>query len=330
MKLSVLDQSVISKGDTASTALQKTVKLAQITEELGYTRFWVAEHHNTNGLAGSSPEILISHIASNTRRIRVGSGGVLLPQYSPYKVAENFKVLEALFPNRIDAGIGRSPGGSATTRLALTDGLRKSLNEFPRQVKDLQAFLRNELPTDHPYHDVSAFPVTDSVPEMWLLGITHRGARVAAENGTAFTYGHFITPVNGQRALNYYYKHFQPSPLITEPKANVCVFVVCAPTQEKAEELALSQEMWLLEVERGMDTRIPSVEEAGNRHLTNEERAKMLENRKRMIIGTPQKVKSEILELSEKYQTEEFMIINNVYNFQDKIQTYTLLAEAFL
>ncbi len=330
VKLSVLDQSVISKGDSASEALGKTVQLAQITEDLGYTRFWVAEHHNTNGMAGSSPEVLISHIASNTKKIRVGSGGVLLPQYSPYKVAENFKLLEALFPNRIDAGIGRSPGGSAATRLALTDGLRKSLNEFPRQVRDLQGFLMNEQPKDHPYHDVKAFPVTGSVPEMWLLGITHRGARVAAENGTAFTYGHFITPVNGKRALDYYYEHFQPSPLMAEPKANVCVFVVCAPTQEKAEELALTQDIWLLAVEKGLDTRIPSVDDVRNRSLTASEKSKIEENRKRMIIGTPEKVKNELLQLSEKYQTDEFMIINNVYNFQDKMKSYILLAEAFL
>lgn len=330
LKLSVLDQSVISKGDSASTALQKTVKLAQLTEDLGYTRFWVAEHHNTNGIAGSSPEVLISHIASNTRKIRVGSGGVLLPQYSPYKIAENFKLLEALFPNRIDAGIGRSPGGSATTRLALTDGLRKSLNEFPRQVKDLQGFLVNHLPIDHPYHDVNAFPVTGSIPEVWLLGITHRGARLAAESGTAFTYGHFITPVNGEQALDYYYKNFQPSPMLAKPKVNVCVFAVCAPTLEKAEEIALSQDMWLLSVEKGGDTRIPAVEEAKNIPLTKDERKKIQENRKRMIIGTPQMVKDEILRLSEMYKTEEFMIINNVYNFQDKMTTYTLLAEAFL
>ncbi|MBT2655454.1 LLM class flavin-dependent oxidoreductase [Bacillus sp. ISL-18] len=330
MKLSVLDQSVISKGDSASTTLQKTVKLAQLSEDLGYTRFWVAEHHNTNGMAGSSPEILISHIASMTRKIRVGSGGVLLPQYSPYKLAENFKVLETLFPNRIDLGIGRSPGGSATTRLALTDGLRKSLNEFPRQVKDLQGFLQNQLPEDHPFHGVKAFPMTTNLPEVWLLGITHRGARLAAENGTAFTYGHFITPVNGQQAMNYYYNHFQPSPFLEEPKANVCVFVVCAATQERAEELALSQDMWLLTVEKGIDTRIPSIIEAKNIPLTYDDRIKIKENRKRMIIGTPQKVKSELLRLSENYQTEEFMIISNIHDFQDKIESYTLLTEAFL
>ena len=330
MKLSVLDQSVICKGESASITLQKTVKLAQITEDLGYTRFWVAEHHNTNGMAGSSPEVLISHIASNTRKIRVGSGGVLLPQYAPYKIAENFKTLEALFPNRIDVGIGRSPGGSATTRLALTDGLRKSLNEFPRQVKDLQGFLQNQLPADHPFYDVRAFPDTASLPEMWQLGITHRGARLAAENGTAFTYGHFITPANGERAMDYYYRHFQPSPALAEPKANVSVFVVCASTQEKAEELALSQDLWLLAVEKGIDTRIPSVEEAKGTPLTYEHRLKIQENRKRMIIGTPQKVKSEIFRLSEKYRTDEFMIISNIYNFEHKMEIYRLLAESIL
>lgn len=330
MKLSVLDQSVISKGDSAGQALRKTVELAQIAEDLGYTRFWVAEHHNTNGIAGSSPEVLISHIASRTRKIRVGSGGVLLPQYSPYKVAENFKVLEALFPNRIDAGFGRSPGGSATTRLALTDGLRKSLNEFPRQVKDLQAFLRNDLSGDHPYHQVKAYPEVSSSPELWLLGITHRGARLAAENGTAFTYGHFITPVNGKRALEQYYREFQPSPLLDKPKANVCVFLVCAETQDKAEELALSQDLWLLRVEKGLDTRIPSLEEAKSTPLTSNDRIKITENRKRMIIGTPEKIRNELLRLSEVYRTEEFMIINNLYSFEDKVNTYALLADALI
>ncbi|PLT29612.1 LLM class flavin-dependent oxidoreductase [Peribacillus deserti] len=330
MKLSVLDQSVIPKGENARTALANTVKLAQITEQLGYLRFWVAEHHNTNGMAGTAPEILISHIASKTERIRVGSGGVLLPQYSPFKIAENFKVLEALFPDRLDLGIGRSPGGGATTRLALTDGVRRSLNEFPRQVKDLQTFLAGNMPEHHTYSDVMAFPLTETLPEMWLLGITHRGARVAAEHGTAFTYGHFITPENGKRAMDYYFEHFTPSPLLQKPKANVCIFVVCAPTQEKAEELALSQDMWLLAVEKTGDTRIPSVDEAKSMALTKDQLARVRENRKRTIIGTPDKVRDELLLLEEIYGTDEFMIITNVHNFEDKVQSYTLLAEAFL
>jgi luciferase family oxidoreductase group 1 len=330
MKLSSLDQSVIRKGGDAHEALQNTLQLAQISEELGFTRFWVAEHHNTNGMAGSSPEILMSHIASGTKRIRVGSGGVLLPQYSPYKVAENFKVLEALFPNRIDLGIGRSPGGSPSTRLALTDGIRKSLNDFPRQLKDLQGYLHNSLPMEHPYSDIRAFPDVDIKPQMWVLGVTHRGARLAAETGTAFTYGHFISTADGQRAMDYYYRNFQPSDAMAAPMANACIFVVCAPTQETAEELALSQDMWLLAAGNGTDTRIPSVAEAKSMVLSREEHEKVRENRKRTIIGTPQKVRDEILRLSELYQTDEFMIITNIYDFQDKIQSYTLLAEKFM
>jgi luciferase family oxidoreductase group 1 len=323
MKLSVLDQSVITKGQDAKAAFEETVKLAQFTEKLGYTRFWVAEHHNTNGLAGSAPQVLISHLASMTQRIKIGSGGVLLPQYSPYKIAEDFKVLETLFPGRIDLGIGRSPGGSYETRLALTDGLKKSMNEFPRQVEQLQNFL-------HEGSRVKAYPDVHQPPMTWILGITHRGARVAAENGTAFTYGHFINSSNGKRALDYYQTHFQPSAGIKAPVSNVCIFVVCAPTQEEAEKIAWSQDLWLLEVERGIDTRIPSKEEAENRKLTAREMEKINENRKRSIVGTPEKVKEELQLLSEIYRTEEFMIITNISEFEDKLRSYELLAEALL
>jgi len=330
MKLSVLDQSAISKGNDARVALQNTVRLAQVTEELGYTRFWVAEHHNTIGVAGSSPEVLISHLASRTRKIRVGSGGVLLPQYSPYKVAENFKLLATLFPNRIDLGVGRSPGGSLETRMALTDGVRKSLNEFPRQVEDLRGYLTNQLPENHSYHGVNAYPHPTVLPEIWHLGISPRGARVAAKNGTAFTYGHFITPENGKEAIEEYFHRFQPSPLLAKPKVNVCVFVVCAPTKEQAEERVLSLDQWLLAVEKGLDTHIPSIEEAKTMPVTNEDRMKIMKNRKRMVIGTPKHVKAELQRLSEIYQSDEMMIISNIHRFDDKLESYTLLAEAIL
>jgi luciferase family oxidoreductase group 1 len=323
MKLSVLDQSVITKGQDARMAFEETVKLAQRTEELGFTRFWVAEHHNTNGLAGSAPQVLISHLASMTQHIKVGSGGVLLPQYSPYKIAEDFKVLETLFPGRIDLGIGRSPGGSYETRLALTDGLKKSMNEFPRQVGELQQYL-------HEGSRVKAYPSVQQPPMTWILGISHQGARVAAEHGTAFTYGHFINSSNGKRALDYYHTHFQPSAGLKAPVSNVCIFVICAPTQEEAEEIARSQDIWLLEVERGIDTRIPSKEEAANRIFTAREREKVAENRKRTIVGTPEKVKEELQLLSEIYAADEFMIISNVSDFEDKMRSYELLAESLL
>ncbi|MEL3972519.1 LLM class flavin-dependent oxidoreductase [Rossellomorea oryzaecorticis] len=323
MKLSVLDQSVITKGQEAKAAFEETVRLAQFTEELGYTRFWVAEHHNTNGMAGSAPQVLISHLATMTERMKIGSGGVLLPQYSPYKIAEDFKVLQTLFPGRSDLGVGRSPGGSYETRLALTDGLKKSMNEFPRQVERLQHFLHGE-------QGVKAYPFVETPPEIWILGITHRGARVAAENGTAFTYGHFIHPANGKKALDDYHNQFRPSTGLKSPHSNVCIFVVCAPTQEEAEQIAKSQDIWLLEVERGIDTRIPLKEEAESRIFSSREMEKVRENRKRAIVGTPEKVKEELLLLSEIYGTDEFMIITNVSDFEDKLRSFKLLAGTLL
>ncbi|MGD6942973.1 LLM class flavin-dependent oxidoreductase [Cytobacillus gottheilii] len=327
MKLSVLDQSVLSSGNTAQETLQNTTALAQLTEQLGFVRFWVAEHHNSDGIAGTSPEILIAHLAAHTKKIKIGSGGVLLPQYSPFKVAENFKVLESLYPGRIDLGIGRSPGGNAETRLALTDGIRKSLNEFPRQVRDLQYYLQKQQKLNS--EEVLAYPLTKTVPDLWLLGITHRGARLAAEYGTAFTFGHFISPVNGKRATEYYYKHFQPSPLLDKPQANICIFVICANTQEEAEEMALSQDMWLLSIAKGESTKILSPEEARKKVLTAEDYSIIKENRKRMVIGTKDRVREQLLRLSELYQTEEFMIICNVYSFEDKVKSYELTAELF-
>jgi luciferase family oxidoreductase group 1 len=326
MKLSVLDQSVISKNSNAGIALQNTIKLAKLTEKLGYTRFWVAEHHNSNGIAGTSPEILISSIVAQTKRIRVGSGGVLLPQYSPFKVAEDFKVLEALYPNRIDLGIGRSPGGSTPTRLALTDGIRKSLNEFPRQVTALQEYLGN-TPTNQ---EVQAYPHIETRPEIWMLGVSQRGARLAAEKGTAFTYGHFINPVSGSIAMRQYRESFQPSSFLSNAQANVCVFVVCAPTQAEAEEMALSQDLWLLAVGKGNDTFVLSKEEAKRVKLSDEDLEIVRKNRKRAIIGTPAMVKEELFRLSEHYETEEFMVITNIYDIEEKMQSYTLLAEAVL
>jgi len=325
LRLSVLDQSVISSGSTAHTALKNTAALAQITEELGYERFWVAEHHNANGIAGTSPEVLISHIAARTKHIKVGSGGVLLPQYSPFKVAENFKVLEALYPNRIDLGIGRSPGGSPETRLALTDGIRKSLNEFPRQVMDLQKYI---VGNQHEKNTVTAYPVHDSLPELWMLGVSHRGARLAAELGIAFTFGHFIAPLNGRRAMEYYYKHFQPSVHASKPKANICIFVICADTSDKAEELAASLDLWLLALGKGeANAEILSPEQVNRKVLSQEDKKVIMENRRRMVVGTKETVRQELLRLSELYNTDEFMILTNVYRFEDKVRSYELLAD---
>ncbi len=327
MKLSVLDQSPISKGQTAEDALQHSIELAQWAESLGYHRYWVAEHHNTNGLAVSSPEIMITRIASQTSRIRLGSGGVLLPQYSPLKVAETFKVLEALFPGRIDLGLGRSPGGGQRTRAALTDGVNKPLSSFSRQVKELQWFLNGTIPKTHDYYGVSARPHTTTNPNIWVLGLSERGARHAAINGTGFTFGHFINPAHAVEALTAYREKFKPSEGLQHPKVNACVFVVCAETMKEAEELALSQDMWLLQVEKGLETRVPSIEEVKNHTFTARELEKITLNRQRAIIGTPEKVYQELLKLKNDYQTDEFLIITNIFDFNSKKRSYQLLAD---
>ncbi|MFC4404058.1 LLM class flavin-dependent oxidoreductase [Gracilibacillus xinjiangensis] len=330
MKLSVLDQAPISREDNPVETLQNTLKLAQITEKLGYQRYWVAEHHNTSGLASTSPEILMTRIASVTEKIRVGSGGVLLPQYSPYKIAENFKTMEALFPDRIDLGIGRSPGGAEITRQALLDGQTKSLSEFPRQVRDLQGFLHNSLERDHPFRLVKAGPRIEAAPPLWILGLSERGARNAAEMGAGFVFGHFINPKNGKKALEAYHQAFQPSPSLPQPRTIVCIFIICAETEEEAEELAISQDKWLLNVGKGRDTKVPSIEEVKEKGFTEDERKEISNNRKRCIVGTPAKVKQELERLRDNYQTDEFMVITNIYDFHAKVRSYELIKEAVL
>ncbi|MRX70754.1 MsnO8 family LLM class oxidoreductase [Bacillus lacus] len=325
MRLSILEQSAISAGETAEMALQHTLSLVMEAEQLGFHRFWVAEHHNTAGLAGSSPEVIMSHLAAVTKTIKVGSGALLLPQYSPLKIAENFLTLEAMFPGRVDLGIGRSPGGDAATRLALTDGLRKSLSEFPRQVDELKRYLGND-----PVHKVTAFPSIDRQPQVWLLGTSVKGAKLAAEKGLAFTFGHFLYPAAGKQAISTYKAEFRATPYQKKPQHMVCVFVVCAKTEEQAEKLALSQDIWLLRVEKGENSRIPSYSEAVQYPLSVRDREKISHNRSRMIIGTPKKVKAELNALSQRYECNEFLILTNLHRFEDKLQSFQLLAKELI
>ncbi|WP_323703893.1 LLM class flavin-dependent oxidoreductase [Mammaliicoccus sp. Dog046] len=327
MKLSVLDQAPISKGNSPETTLQHTIELAQFTEQLGYHRFWVAEHHNTSGLAISSPEILMTRIAASTNRIRVGSGGILLPQYSPYKIAENAKTLTALFPSRIDIGIGNSPGGSPITQKALTDNHIKPIDDFYRQVSDLQGFMHNTLPRDHDYRLVKASPRIEQPPKLWLLGLTENGAKNAANLGIGFVFGHFINSKYSKIAMKTYYEQFKPSVSQTSPSTIVCIFVVCAETDEQAEALAVTQDKWLLNISKGLGTQVQPPSEINRDNYSNDDLEIIKKNRERCIIGSPNTVKSQLQRLSEQYQTDEFMIITNIYDFAAKQKSYQLLAE---
>ncbi|OYD08976.1 LLM class flavin-dependent oxidoreductase [Paludifilum halophilum] len=329
MKLSILDQSPIPKGQTARDALQQSIKLVRLAEELGYHRYWVAEHHNMNGIASSSPEVLIARLAAESKRIRIGSGGVLLPHYSPYKVAENFHLLSNLAPRQIDLGIGRAPGGERISTLALNEGRRKSLDRFPDQVKDLQGYLTQNLPEDHPYQGVKAAPLPPEPPEMWLLGSSDGSAGYAADLGTAFSFAHFINPNGGPSVARMYRDRFQPSALYEEPRVNVCIFAVCADTDEEAERHASTLELWMLQIEQGKTGGIPTLEEAEAFDPTPWERFRMKENRRRIIVGNPNKVKEQILELAASYRTDEVMLITNIFDQEARLRSYQRIAEAF-
>ncbi|MGH0427912.1 LLM class flavin-dependent oxidoreductase [Bacillus hominis] len=330
IKLSVLDQSPISDGSTATQAISHTVTLAQEVEKLGFTRFWVSEHHNSVSLAGSSPEILISHIAAKTDRIKVGSGGVMLPHYSPYKVAENFRVLEALYPNRIDLGVGRAPGGMPIATRALQEGKMVSLDQYPEQIADVAMYLHDQVPENHHYANLKATPVIPTSPEMWMLGSSGESAKIAANNGASFAFAQFINGFGGPEVMRAYQEQFQSSFLGDKPKSIVAIFVICGETNEEAERIASSLDLSILLLEQGKRTTgTPSIETAQNYSYSAYDLFRIKENRERMIVGDPSYVKEKIVNLSKAYNTDEFMIVTITHRFEDKLNSYRLLADAF-
>nr|WP_257351955.1 LLM class flavin-dependent oxidoreductase [Pseudalkalibacillus decolorationis] len=332
IKLSVLDQSPIAEGMTSEEALDNTVKLAQSVEKLGFERFWVSEHHDTNSLAGSSPEVLIAHLAAKTNKIRVGSGGVMLPHYSPYKVAENFKVLEGLNPDRIDLGLGRAPGGMPIATMALNEGKsRRTVEQFPEHIDDLIGYLHGTLDEGHRFTGLKATPNLQTTPDVWILGSSPSSALLAAEKGLPYTFAQFINGDGGPDYTELYREHFSPSKLLSEPKNMVAVFVICAETEEQAEFVASSMDLTLLMIEQGMKSSgTPSPQKAAAYQYSSYEMRRIKENRKRMVVGTPPQVMAQLLQLSEAYQTDEIMLVTITYDFQDKLKSFQLVADEVL
>ncbi|TGB01854.1 LLM class flavin-dependent oxidoreductase [Halobacillus salinus] len=327
MKLSVLDQSPLLPGMTPHDALQQTTELAKWTDELGFHRYWVSEHHSTESLAGSAPEILVSHLAAHTNNIRIGSGGVLLPHYSSYKVAEAFRVLETLHPGRIDLGVGRAPGGMPNVNLALNKGKLPTIEDYPAQVEELMAYLHGQDPYGQ---EVYATPRGETAPRVWMLGSSGTSARLAADLGTSYSFAHFINGRGGTRAMDRYKRYFSPSMQQGEPQGNISVFVVCAETNEEAEYLASSLDLALLRIEQGgRHTHFPSSDEAIHHPYTMAELDRVQENRNRIIVGTPDEVKTSIEQLAEEYNIEEVMLNTIVSPFEKRLKSYELIAEAF-
>ncbi len=330
LELSVVDQSPVRKGGTSADALRESIELAVRTEALGYRRYWVAEHHNLPGFAGTAPELLIGQIAARTSSIRVGSGGVMLSHYSALKVAELFAMLESLYPGRIDLGLGRAPGSDPRTARALVyPGAMRDVAHYPEQVDDLLAFLRGDLEVGHPFAGVRASPTPSGVPELWLLGSGLDSAMIAAQRGFPFSFAHFFgTSADYAPAIaEHYRKHFEPSDHTPEPRLNVSVQVVCAEREDEARSLARSLAMARLKLATGRPGPIVSPEEAAQHPFTPEERAFVESYERVTVIGTPEQVAGELTGIAEACHTRDLGIVTICFDFEARCRSYELVAE---
>ena len=332
LSLSVVDQSPMREGGNSGEALRETIELAVAAESLGYKRYWVAEHHNLPNFAGTSPEMLVGQIAARTSTIRVGSGGVMLSHYSSLKVSENFRILDALYPGRIDLGIGRAPGSDQLTAAALAyPGYPKEIQHFPQQVQDLLGYLSGQLAEGHSFAEVRAAPApSPTMPRVWLLGSRYESAMLAARLGLSFAYAHFfgIGVQEGPAIVESYRQNFQPSDYLPEPKVNVGVHVLCGETEEEAHRLAASRNLGRLKSVTGRARGIPSVEEALNFPYRGDELAFIQQYSRNCIDGDPQQVTLGLESLAESYQTADLSIVTICHSYQDRLRSYQLVAES--
>jgi luciferase family oxidoreductase group 1 len=336
MILSVLDQSPIRKGGTAADAVRETIELAKACERLGYARYWLAEHHNTSSFAGSTPEVLIARVAAETSTIRVGSGGIMLPHYSPLKVAENFRMLETLTPGRIDLAFGRAPGSDGRTSVALQPGPQAwDIGVFPQQAALLRHYLEEsagltEWPAGHAYRSVHASPRGPGMPEMWMLASSLNGAVYAAELGLPLAFAQFITPDgSGVEAAELYRKQFKPHREGDKPRVSVAVFALAAATEEEAERLCTTRNLWVMQLLRNQAGPFPSPEEAIAYPYTHEDQVLIRGIASRGITGTPERVKLGLERLSADYGADEMIVLTITYDFASRLKSYELLARAF-
>jgi luciferase family oxidoreductase group 1 len=330
LTLSVLDQSPVRQGVTPRDALMETIELARHCETLGYRRYWLAEHHATPALAGSAPEIMIARIAAETSRIRVGSGGVMLSHYSSLKVAEQFRMLETLYPGRIDLGIGRAPGSDQLTAAALAHGPGAlGIEHFPNQIADLIGYLEHTIPADHPFSRIQLSPDGETLPEIWILGSSDQSAIFAAYFGRAFSFAHFITDEGGPRIMEMYKTQFRPSEKLNLPQASIGAFVICAESEERAQYLAASRDLSRLRSRQGILQPFPPPEEALAYPYTDIERRVVDYNRRRQIVGTPHTVKPRLEALAASYGVDEVVVLTITHDYRARKRSYALLAEAF-
>jgi luciferase family oxidoreductase group 1 len=328
--LSILDLSPVASGSTAAQALRNSLDLGRLADGLGFTRYWVAEHHNMPAIASSAPEIMIGQIAAATERIRVGSGGVMLPNHAPLMVAERFKVLEALFPGRIDLGLGRAPGTDPATSYALRrrQGVSEE-DDFLDRFNELMLLENRGFPAGHPFANVKAMPADVPLPPIYLLGSSDYSAQLAGHIGAAFAFAHHFATFDAAEAMRLYRESFRPSPSHDKPYAILGTHVVCADTDAEAERLATTVDLNIVRRAKGEYLPLASPEEAAAYDYTPVDRTRIAQNRTKLSVGSPATVKARLLPLIEATQAQELMVTTMIHDHAARKHSYELLAEMF-
>jgi luciferase family oxidoreductase group 1 len=329
LPLSILDLSPVSSGSTAAQALRNSLDLAHLADDLRFTRYWVAEHHNMPMIASSAPEIMIGQIAAATRRIRVGSGGVMLPNHAPLMVAERFKVLEALYPGRIDLGLGRAPGTDPATSYALRrrQGISEE-DDFLDRFNELMLLETRGFPPGHPFANVRAMPSDVVMPPIYLLGSSDYSAQLAGHIGAAFSFAHHFATFDAAEAMRIYRAAFKPSPAHDKPYAILATHVVCADTDEEADRLARTVDLNVVRRAKGEYLPLASPEEATAYDYTPTDKARIAQNRTRLAVGSPATIRTKLTPLIESTQAQELMVTTMVYDHAARRRSYELLKEA--
>jgi luciferase family oxidoreductase group 1 len=321
--LSVLDLVPVASGSTAGESIRRSVELARLAEQLGYVRYWFAEHHGMPNIASSSPEILIEHIATATEHIRVGSGGIMLPNHAALRIAEAFHTLEALHPDRIDLGIGRAPGTDPATSRALRPF---DAELFPEQVRELIALSRRSFPSDHPFRTVRVVPEDVKLPPIWILGSSGAGAAFAGSLGLGYGFARHFSPAPPEPAVRAYLASFTPSERFPSPSAILGVSVIAAETRDEAEYLASSTDLAWVRLQRGEFGPVPSPEEASAYRYTAHEQAFVASNRARQFVGTPEDVAEQLQDVVRSTQATELMVTSMIHGHRERLRVYELLA----
>lgn len=327
IKLGILDQSIVRKDSTVREAIEETIATVKLAEELGYTRFWVSEHHNATSIAGSAPEVLIVKLGDETSTIRIGSGGIMLPNHSALKVAENFRLLETLFPGRIDLGMGRAPGSDRITASVLNPSNDFSEESYLRQLTHLQHFFQDSAATQ--YGTLLAVPQSETLPMQWILSSSGGSSMIAAQYGMGLAIARFINGFAQPDVVRSYRENFQPSAQFSAPKALLAISVLCANTEEKAQQMRKLMDYRLLQFEKGNFDRPGNYSSIQDYVFSPAEMERIRYNRGRVISGTPEQVKEQMLQLANDFNIDEIMVATMTDNFADRKKSFELLAGVF-